>query len=120
MMNSADEQLMARARSEANRHESPMDLFDDLVNEKFLRMKEARDNEPKVFLTRFGRAIRVAFRIGNQTFELDRTGGKEDDLEHANWQANMLRSAFKQERKPLEEDPLLSKLNNNEPIDAQR
>lgn len=42
-MDRTDEQLMARARSEANRHESPMELFDDLVNEKFLRVKEARD-----------------------------------------------------------------------------
>ncbi len=82
--------------------------------------RSSSEQGPKVFLTRFNGAIRAAFRIGNQTFSLDRAGGEKDDLEHANWQANMLRSAFKQERKPLDEDPLLSMFNNNEPIDVER
>jgi len=71
---------------------------------------------PKIFLTRWNKGISVAFRMGNQTFTLVRLQGELPPMEEANWQANMLRSAFGQERKAPEEDHLLSMFNDNEPL----
>lgn len=71
---------------------------------------------PKIFLTRWNGTIAVALRMGDQTFTLDRLQGERPPLVEANWQANMLRSAFGQERVSLEGDPLLSLFNENEPL----
>ncbi len=72
---------------------------------------------PKVFLTKWNGNITVAFRIDNQTFTLYQIKSRElSPMEEANWLANMLRSAFRQERLALEDDPLLSMFNDNEPI----
>lgn len=71
---------------------------------------------PKVFLTKFNGRINVAFRIDNQTFTLNMIRDEEmPEKEQTNWLANMLRSAFRQERASPENDPLLSMFNDNEP-----
>lgn len=83
---------------------------------KKTKPKEREIPTPKVFLTKFNGRINVAFRIGHQTFTLDMIRDDEmPEKEQANWLANMLRSAFRQERVTPENDSLLSMFNDNEP-----
>lgn len=84
----------------------------------YLTIGRPANERPKVFLTKQLGVIRTAFRIGNQTFLLNRIPDAESpQKESANWQANMLRSAFGLERVKLEDDALLSMFDNNEPIE---